>query len=168
MLNKIVLAATLAIASTAAAAAGDAPYFYAGADVGTTKVDGISDRESGYGVLGGYQINASLAIEAGYRSLIDYNATYEDEQYDYRLTQMSLSVVGSIPLNEQFKLFGRVGYNRIVGKTSYDFGHKEHTTRGMFGAGIQYDFTPAVSARVELQKPMSELTTLSAGVSFRF
>jgi OOP family OmpA-OmpF porin len=166
-LNKLVIAATFAIASSAAAA-GEAPYFYAGADVGTTKGDGSSDRESGFGVFGGYQINPSFAIEAAYRSLADYNSTFDGEPYDYRLTQTSLSAVGTIPLNEQFKLFGRIGYNRLVGKTSYDFGHKLHASRAMFGAGIAYDFTPAVSVRVELQKPMSELTTLSAGVSFRF
>jgi OOP family OmpA-OmpF porin len=33
---------------------------------------------------------------------------------------------------------------------------------------VSYAFSPAVSARLEVQKPTSDSTNLSAGVSFQF
>ena len=48
MFKKIAFAATLAILASSSFAA-DRPSFYAGADVGSTKLDGISDRQSSFG-----------------------------------------------------------------------------------------------------------------------
>ena len=59
--------------------------------------------------------------------------------------------------------------NRISVKSSGGgYTYKDHANRGLYGIGAAYSFSPAISARVELQKPMSDMTNLSAGVSYKF
>jgi OOP family OmpA-OmpF porin len=157
MFSKIAIAATFALVSTVASAADAPTKFYAGADIGTTKAKGESDRESGYGVFGGYNFTEQLAIEAGYRRLVSDDAGHLD--------QLSISAIGTIPLSNGFSVYGRLGVNRLAVKFDGDSGH---INRGVYGIGMGYSFTPAISARIELQKPMSDLTNLSAGVVFNF
>lgn len=168
MIKQIAIAATLAILSSAAVAA-DQPYFYAGGDVGSTKVDDFDDRETSYGAFAGYQINQNFGIEAGYRSLADYDTTFLNEKVEVRGRQTSLSVIGTIPMGNGFSVYGRLGYNHISLKASTRFGsEKDSESKVLYGAGVSYAFTPTVSGRIEVQKPHSDLTNVSAGVSFRF
>lgn len=164
MFTKIAIAATLAILSSAAVAA-DQPYFYAGADVGGTKISGYSDRETSYGVFGGYQFNQNFAVEANYRVLADFSEFGADVEGE----QLGLSVIGTIPLQNGFSVFGRLGYNRL--STEINGGgmrFKDDENKALYGVGVGYAFTPTISGRVEVQKPHSDLTNISAGVSFRF
>jgi len=163
MFKKIAIAATLAILSTAAMA-DDQPYFYAGADVGSTKLTG-ADREASYGAFGGYQINENFGIEAGYRRLADTNYAGADVKLD----QVALSAIGTIPLSNGFNVYGRLGYNRIsVKATANGNSASDHENKALFGVGLGYAFTPTVMGRLEVQKAESDITNISAGVSFRF
>ncbi|MES3022085.1 MAG: porin family protein [Pseudomonadota bacterium] len=167
MFNKIAFAAALVIASSAAIAA-DSPY-YVGADIGTTKGEGSSDRESGYGAFAGYQFTKHIAVEAGLRRLGDEKETIGGVTGNVRVNQLSVSAVGTLPLSNGFSVFGRLGANRLsikgnVGPNSF----KDSDTKALYGAGVAYSFSPAVSARLEIQKPMSDLTNLSLGVSYKF
>lgn len=168
MFQKIAIAAALVIASSTAIAGGTSK-FYAGADIGTTKGEGDSDRETGFGVFGGYQFNQYIAVEAGVRRLADQDESFGGVGYSSHLDQLSLSAVGTMPLSNGFSVFGRLGANRISVKSSGGgVTYKEHANRGLYGIGVAYSFSPAISARLELQKPMSDLTNLSAGVSYKF
>jgi hypothetical protein len=163
MFKKIAIAATLAILSSAAMAA-DQPYFYAGGDIGSTKVEG-ADRETSYGAFGGYQINQNFGIEAGFRRLADTDVGGADLKVD----QIALSAIGTIPLSNGFNVFGRLGYNRLTVKASANgFSATEHENKALYGVGVGYAFTPTVMGRLEVQKPESDVTNISAGVSFRF
>lgn len=169
MFSKIAIAATFALVSTVASAADAPTKFYVGADVGTTKAKGESDRESGAGIFGGYNFNQHVAIEAGYRRLASFDGAFEGITGSSRLDQLSVSAIGTIPFGNGFSVFGRLGANRISVKGNYGTEHfKDHANRGVYGIGMGYTFTPAISARIELQKPMSDLTNLSAGVAFNF
>lgn len=164
MFKKIAIAATLALLASAASAA-DQPYFYAGGDIGSTKIDGYSDRETSYGVFGGYQINQNFGVEANYRVLADF----EDFGADFKGEQVGISAIGTIPLSNGFSVFGRLGYNHISAEVKGGgMSYKESDNKAVYGVGLGYAFTPTVSARVEVQKPESDVTNLSAGVSFRF
>ncbi len=158
MFKKIAVAATLAILSSAAFAA-DA-QMYAGADVGRTKIDGFSDRETSYGAFLGYQFNPNVGIEAGYRRLADFTVSNTNVTLD----QVALSVVGTMPLSSGFSVFGRLGYNHITATGN----STAATSGGLYGIGMGYDFTPTVTARLEVQKPSSDSSNFSAGVSFKF
>jgi hypothetical protein len=163
MFKKIAIAATLAILSSAAMAA-DQPYFYAGGDVGSTKIDGF-DRETSFGGFGGYQINENFGVEAGIRRLADTDYAGVDVKVD----QIAISAIGTIPLSNGFNVYGRLGYNRLSAKASGVGGSAtEHENKALYGVGLGYSFSPVVMGRLEVQKPSSDVTNISAGVSFRF
>lgn len=155
MFKKIAIAASLAILSSAAMAA-DQPYFYAGGDVGSTKFSGI-DRETSYGGFGGYQFNQNIAVEAGYRRLAKLDGDTAD--------QFHVSAVGTLPLSNGFNVFGRLGVNRLSLEDGAD---NYHYNRALYGAGVGYSFSPTVMGRLEVQKPHSDVTNISASVAFRF
>ena len=157
MLKKIAAAAALAIVASTAVAA-EAPAFYIGADVGSTKLDGFDDRETGYGVFAGYQINQTYAIEANYRMLADVDGAEAD--------QFGLSAIATLPLSSGFNVYGRLGYNRAELTGAGSFSRKESGV--LYGVGLGYEFSPTVAARLEVQKPTSDVTNVSAGVSFSF
>jgi hypothetical protein len=172
MLKNIAVAAALVIASSAAMAA-DAPGFYVGGDVGTTKIKDVSDRETGYGVFAGYQFNQYIAAEAGFRRLADSDDSVAGVAIDTQANQVTLSAVGTYPLGAGFSLMGRLGFSRISQRSTahlplYSETFREHTARGLYGIGVAYSITPAISARLELTKPHSDVTNLSAGVSYKF
>jgi opacity protein-like surface antigen len=163
MFKKIAIAASLAILSSAAMAA-DQPYFYAGGDLGSTKVEG-ADRETSFGGFAGYQFNENFALEAGIRRL----GKAEFGSADIKVNQYSLSGVGTIPLSNGFSVFGRLGYNRVDVKASaFGVSDSDHDDEVLYGVGVGYKFSETISGRVEVQKPHSDITNVSVGVAFRF
>ncbi|MEX5746062.1 outer membrane beta-barrel protein [Massilia sp. X63] len=173
MFKKIAAATALVLASSAAFAA-QPNTFYAGADVGKTKVDDFSKRDTSVGAFVGYNLSQNFAVEGGYRRLGDYDIGVMSyggaiDNGSVKVDQAHLSLVGSMPIGESFSLYGRLGVNRLEAKLSspaYD--SKESTTKALYGVGLSYAFTPAVSARLEVQKPASDGTNVSAGVAFQF
>jgi OmpA-OmpF porin, OOP family len=173
MLKQFATSALLVLASSVAMA-DDAPHFYGGADLSTTKFREDSNQESGYGIFAGYQFNQTFGVELGYRSLADVSERIEDPYYPHsyrvKLQQFGISATGAIGLTDKLSLFGRLGYNRITYRieNNFNYGFREHKEKGLFGVGLKYEFTPTIAGRVELQKATKNLSTLSAGVSFRF
>jgi len=164
MLKKIAIAATLAILSSAAVAA-DAPSIYAGVDLGKTKIDGFKDRETSYGAFVGYNFNRNWAIEGGYRSLAEFE--YSGVNVDAK--QVHLSAVATLPLSNNFNVFGRLGYNRITAKGTFlGTTYKESDSKPLFGVGVGYEFTPTAQVRFEIQRPESDTTNASVGLAFKF
>ena len=167
MFKKLALAAAIAIASTGAFAADG--KIYAGADLGTTKIDGINDRENGYGVFVGYSITPAIAIEAGFRRLADYDVRTNGINGSVTMDQVSLSGVATLPLSNNFSLFGRLGYSQLKAKASFgNVSGSDSDNGAVYGVGVGYAFSPMVSARAELQKPSSDATSFNVGVAFNF
>ena len=163
MFKKIAVAAALAALSAGAMAA-DRPYFYAGGDVGTTDFDRYQS-ETSVGGFGGYQVNDNFAVEIGYRRL----AHTSGPGWDAKLDQIYASAVGTLPLSGGFNVFGRLGVSRLSDDyTEGGISDNGHRDKALFGVGFGYAFTPTVMGRLELQKPESGVSNLSAGVAFRF
>ncbi|HZX26317.1 MAG TPA: outer membrane beta-barrel protein [Telluria sp.] len=161
MFKKVAIAALFAAVSHTAAA----EQFYIGADVGATKFQGISGNKTSYGVYGGYQFQENFSAELGLRRMGDLTMYGVDVKTD----QAALSLIARLPLSNGFHVYGRLGYNYLDVNASYGGNHGNgNTSGGLYGLGVGYDFTPAVSARIELQRPTSDTTNLSAGVSFKF
>ena len=161
MIKKIVIAATLAILGTSAMAANGAPQIYVGGDIGSTKHKDIDDRKTSSGAFAGYNFNQTFALEAGYRVLADFD--------EAKFTQASLSMIATAPISPRFNVYGRLGYNRLEAKeTVLSINEIDHESSVLYGAGLTYDFTPTISGRVEVQKPHSDLTNVSAGIAFKF
>ena len=163
MFKKIAVAAALAVMASSSFAA-DAPKFYAGVDAGSTKLDNY-DRETSYGAFVGYQFNTNFALEGGYRRLADFDVIGADVKAD----QAAISVIGSLPVGNGFGVYGRLGYNRVDVKASYNgYSAKDKTDGVLYGIGATYAFTPVITGRIEAQRPTSDTTNISAGVAFAF
>jgi opacity protein-like surface antigen len=168
MFKKIAFAATLAVVACSASAQ-TRPAFYAGADVGSTKVDGFSDRENSFGGFVGYQFNTNFAVEVGYRRLADFDVTYAGRSANVKLNQTAASVIGAVPFGNGFNVFGRLGYNNIDVKASSGYASGTDSTSGvLYGVGVGYSFTPNISARLEAQKPSSDSTNIGASLILKF
>src|SRR6476620_2649416 len=104
MFKKIAAAAALAFAASSAFAAPTA--YYGGLDLGSTKLDGLSDNKASVGGFLGYGFNQNFAIELGYRQL----GSWDVLGVNVKAKQTHLSVVGSYPLGNQVEVYGRLGY----------------------------------------------------------
>lgn len=168
MFKKIAFAATLAILSASSFAA-ENPAFYAGVDVGTTKLDGLSDRETSFGGFIGYQFHQNVAVELGYRQLADFDTVVSGVKVGAKVNQTALSVVGTLPLQNGFNVFGRLGYNHLEAKASVPgFSATDSSNEGLYGVGVGYAFNAKVSARLEVQKPSSDSRNVNIAVSYKF
>ncbi|KFI07557.1 outer membrane beta-barrel protein [Massilia sp. BSC265] len=168
MLKKIAAATALSIASSAAFAA-PPDTFYAGADVGRTKITDASGRDTSFGGFVGYNFHPNFAVELGHRRLADRDYRFAGFSANERAVQTSLSLIGSLPVGERLSVYGRLGAARIQSRFSSE-GHtaKDSTTKALYGIGLNYAITPAVSARVEVQKISQAASNLSAGISYQF
>jgi len=157
---------------------------YVGADVGQSyqkvNANGSSstEREVGGKLLGGYQLNKNLGVEAGYVNFGKVNASSNPSGIDARTQSGYVAATGTLPLNEQLSLFGKAGVARNSTKitdanTSDTFGK----TTAMFGVGAAYAFTPKISGVLEYDdfgKVIDESgvslrqSMLSAGVRYKF
>lgn len=164
MFKKIFAAAALATLASSAFAAMPNTY-YAGVDGGSSKVDGFGDREGSYGAFLGYNFHENFAAEISARRL----GKWDDSGVSLKANQYAASIVGTLPLQNNFNVFGRLGYNRLEAKASFAGNSaKDHDDNVLYGVGVGYSFTPTISGRIEFQKPSSDSQNLSAGVAFAF
>jgi OOP family OmpA-OmpF porin len=152
MFKKLVAASALALA-TSASFAQTAPALYAGADFGSTEIDQLDGKENSYGAFAGYSFNQHFALEAGVRRIF--------ERGQFHANQTAFSALASLPVGAAWSVYGRLGYNRLGADG-------EHQSKTLYGAGLSYAFTPAISARLEYQKPHSDVSNVSAGMILRF
>lgn len=126
------------------------------------------DRKVGYRLFGGYQLTPRFAVEAGYFDLgrFGFTATTVPPgtlRGDMRLKGLDLDLVGNMPLFGHLSAIGRVGVTSIrssdafsatgVVRMPYASANPSARKTGLtFGAGLSYDFTPALSMRVEAQR----------------
>lgn len=168
MFKKIAVAATLALLASSSFAQ-DRPAFYAGADAGSTKLDGISDRQSSFGAFIGYQINTNFALEASYRRLADFDVNDNGTNVGVTVDQTAASLIGILPLGSGFNVYSRLGYNRLDAKGRSGYSNATDSSSGvLYGVGVGYSFTPTISARFEAQKPSSDTSNVSASLALKF
>ena len=117
-----------------------------------------------YGALAGYQFTPYIGAEFGYRRLGDVTV-YSNQHYSSGdLNQAVLSVVGTLPLSNNFALTARYGRVKI-----YQGGDNLGEGNGaLFGLGAQYAYTAAVKMRLEVQKPARGINNLSAALLYSF
>lgn len=88
---------------------------------------------------------------------------------DFTVSQTYLSVIGTLPISSALSVFGRAGHNWIDDEGKGNGFKDTNTTRScMFGIGLMYTITPALSARIEVQKPASDVTKTAAGIALAF
>lgn len=175
-MKKIAIVALLSAFIAAPAVAAD---MYVGVNVGQNRYDDSTmskNTSTAIGILGGHTINENISIEAAYTSLgsLVPDSTYPDETL--KGSAISLSGVGSYPVNPQFSLFGKLG----IARTTVDFSFMGLTFSGnktnlAFGFGGQYNVSPAVGIRAGFDRYKvgildwsADTDVMSVGAVFKF
>lgn len=148
------------------------------------------NRDTGYKIFSGYQLNEFLSVEGGYFDLgrFGYTATTLPPgtlSGNIKLRGVNLDVIGMLPISEKFSAFGRVGVNYAEARDSFtgsgavnvlDPNQRKRDTNLKFGLGVQYDFTQSLGMRVEAERyrindavgNKGDIDLISLGLIYRF
>lgn len=181
-----VLAAAVALATSSAAATAAEPGWYLGGNLGLSRAeidedrirDGLQsegfivnsfsddDRDLGYKLFGGYQLNRYLALEAGYFDLgtFDFEATTTPPGTfagEIDITGLNFDLVGLLPISSRFSAFGRGGVTREKAKDRFsstgavfvtDPRRNKTATNYKYGLGVEYALTETLGLRAEAER----------------
>lgn len=117
---------------------------YVGVNVGSAKIDSPGfDTTTSFALLGGYTFNENFAAEVAYSNFgskdIGFGLTYKS-------SALSLSGVGSLPLNEQFSVFGKLGIaSTTLELTGFPSESKSDLT---YGFGGQFNVNKQIGIRL--------------------
>ena len=149
----------------------------------------MDDKDTGYKVQLGYKFNPNWAIEGGYVDLgkFNYNATYTggNASGQVKVDGWNLVGVGTVPINDQFSLFGKLGFidakveGSLYSTTPGNSGSASKTKgRANWGVGANYNVTKAWGLRAEWERfsklgdsgtmGESDVDLLSVGAVFNF
>lgn len=132
-MKKILIAAMV---SAAFAAFPASAQLYLGAGAGEAKTD---TRETSWKLYGGYQFTPTWGLELGYNDLGKYRGA--------DIESWSLAGTGTIPLNERWSLFGKLGAT----ENRPDAAGMGNHTAVLLGVGVGYSLSRNVGVRLEYE-----------------
>jgi OmpA-OmpF porin, OOP family len=160
MKHSIIIAAIAALAAPLAAQADNA---YIGANVGRAEqkisIDSTSIKENatGFKLYGGYDYTKNFGVEGGYvdfrkveKSALGYGASSKP-------SAIYLAATGTLPLNEQFSLFGKLGvafsHTEVNAWAPGFFGNTttKNQTNAMIGVGASFALDKKISFVAEYE-----------------
>lgn len=151
----------LAMLGTAANAAGG-EGFYAGAGVGkaSVKIDDIGfglqfdTTDTAFKIYGGYMFNEYFGLDAGFFDVGDQTEDFGFAAITVDMTGLSISLLGNLPLGENFALFGKVGVTSTTGDVeSQGFESEEASEDSIsygFGAALSFGLPFELRAEYEV------------------
>ena len=134
---------------------------------GVDTLSSSSDRnDNAFKVFGGYQINRNIALEAGYYSLGKSRFTTLTSpdgslSSSTKVRGLNFDVVGTLPFTQRFSGLARVGAHHAFSKENYSgtganagvaASTKHNNTNYKVGVGLQYELTPALWIRGEVER----------------
>jgi OOP family OmpA-OmpF porin len=136
-----------------------------GSGLVTTSIDD-DDRDRGFKLFGGYQVNKYFAVEAGYFDLGQFGFVANTVPTgslsgNIKIKGLNLDAVGTLPITEKFSAFGRLGVayahtdGSFVGTGAVNVLNPSPSARDTnlkVGLGVQYAFTEALSLRAEIER----------------
>jgi OOP family OmpA-OmpF porin len=156
-MKKIAIAALLSVVVVAPAVAADEPHMYVGLRAGpaNTNIDNVingntSGNPTGWGIFVGHIVNPNFSVEAEYLNLGEIKSNTNSQ----KSTGFDVALLGGYPFNDQFSLFGKLGYAMITGKPGGACtGCSDSKDRGLtYGFGGQFNVTPIVGIRLGWDK----------------
>lgn len=190
-IRKALAAFALALSGALAATHASAQFFLGGS-IGQSDVDdeittGLIDsgtvdgKDTAWKIFGGYMFNRHFGIEAAYINAgeVSYSGTFSGFPVTggkVELTAFNVSVLGNLPINEQFSVFGKVGLFSWEAEASditggFPFSGSDDGTDVSFGVGVGYNFTPNFGVRAEyelFQTDNADASLISIGLVWRF
>ncbi|WP_298403366.1 OmpA family protein [Janthinobacterium sp.] len=123
-------------------------------------------RDTGYKLFVGRQLNQYFAVEAGYFDLgkFDFKSTTSGNGVlngEAGFRGVNLDLLGQLPLSQRLSLLGRVGMhytktntefsgNRLLGSTNTHA--SERKLNAKLGLGLEYKFSEALALRGEVER----------------
>lgn len=163
--------------SPPAAAQSDAGWYLGGAygmtsaDIDTSSMPGltIDDSGTGFKIYGGFQFNKYLGAEVGYVDFGKFDVT-AGSTGDLSATAYTVAAVGTLPLNESFALYGKVGMWMWKSKSSIPGTTGDDGTDIFYGAGVRYNFNKNWGLTLDVEQYDSDdsVTMTSLGVRYKF
>lgn len=195
--TKVFAAAVLALAGLVAASQASAQGFYLGASAGNSNIDDdittglitsgtVDGKSSGYKLFGGYQFNDYFGLDLAYVDLgkARYSGSYFGTPVadgTVEVWGLNMAVVGILPVNPSFAVFGKVGLFAWEAKAEdvtlgLPFSDLATGTDFSAGLGMSFHFTRNLSARVEWERfgltgydfDLGHVELLSLGMVYRF
>lgn len=186
-MKKIIIAALLSVLVVTPALADNTGRFYVAGDLGSASysnaygVAGTFPNPGVFRIAGGYHFSPMLAVEVGYSmfgdSVIDYGAAGKDT---LKVRSFTFAAVGSLPLNTQFDITGKLGlaHNSLDASTTVPgfVGLTQSQSDLLIGLGAQYHVNSQLSLRLQYEnfgkfdntsQPM-KATAISLGVAYNF
>jgi OOP family OmpA-OmpF porin len=110
MMKTIAAIALAVVALSPLAASADAPW-YLGAGGGQAEFDvgGFDDTATSWKLFGGYQFHDSFAAEIGYLDSGEAKESFAGQSLAVSADGATASLVGMLPIGEQFSLHARLG-----------------------------------------------------------
>ena len=154
--------------------------FYVAGDYGSATYSNMSPfpNPGVIRIAGGYHFNPAVAVEVGYSIFGDSTITGPGGSATLSASSFQIAAVGSLPLNPQFDLIGKLGLASNSADITSTFGISGSTSQSdlMFGLGAQFHVNSQVSVRVQYEDygkwdnssaPM-KATAISFGVAYNF
>jgi OOP family OmpA-OmpF porin len=173
--TKLFGAMLLAMGVTGSAVAANG--FYVGASGGQATIDACSgiancdDEDTGWKVFGGWELNPNIAFEAAWVDMGEVSGTLGGTQVSAEADGFAFDVKGTLPLNEQFGVFGKVGFiDWEIEGGGAAAGLEDDGTDLMYGVGAQYMFTEqfGIVGEWEFFDTEDEADLLSVGALIKF
>ncbi|MFP5391052.1 MAG: outer membrane beta-barrel protein [Gammaproteobacteria bacterium] len=139
----------------------------------------IKDSDVSAKIYGGWKFNKTFAVEGGYQYLGKGEIGTNTDSLNARVQSIFVAAVATLPVNEDFSLFAKVGASRNRTKISGTgfSAYKENRTTPLLGIGAEYAFNAKISAIAEYEnfgKVVKDngadlkVDTLSYGLRFKF
>lgn len=125
------------------------------------------ERDTGYKLYGGYQINKNFALEGGYFDLGRFGFTSTTTgpggtlSGHIKIKGVNLDAVGTLPITGKFSALGRLGVQYAETKDSISGtggvlvlkpDPSKRETNYKLGWGVQYDLTQSIGLRGEMER----------------
>ncbi|MHA4869585.1 OmpA family protein [Duganella sp. PWIR1] len=132
----------------------------------TVSAFGKDERDTGYKLFVGKQLNRYLALEFGYFDLgkFNFNATTSGNgafNGEAGFRGANLDLLAQLPLSERLSVLGRVGANYAKASTHFSGNrllavtgpnHSERKLNAKAGLGLEYKLTEALALRGEVER----------------
>ena len=192
--RKLLTAGLLALVAVSTPALSQDTGWYAGLGVGQSNFkdgcNGVSgpgiscdDTDTAWNIFGGYQFTKHFSAQLGYVDLGELSAEFAGfGSANIKAKGFELLGGGTYPINEQFSVYGKLGFFRwdvdfndgtgLVGSTS-DTG-----TSFTHVIGVKYNFTKTIAGTLQWQRyynigdsnttGQSDIDVIGVGVIFKF
>lgn len=176
--KQVVLAGLVAasLGMSSQALSQETKHFYGGIGIGQSTVSedssGFDGNDTAFKIYGGYSLNKHFSIEAAYLNLGEPDDRIFGTNIGLEATAFNAAAIGTVPLNEAFSLYGRLGVIFWDVEASSSFATVEDSGNDLaYGIGAAFNFSPMAKLRLEWEAADVDdtdfrLLSLSASWSF--